>query len=172
MNRQEHIRETVERSIRAMEARASVGRGTATTCVRWVEGLRCDAEEGPWRLSVDMSEKSGGDNTAPNPGIYGRTSLGSCMVIGYAKWAAWRGIPLTSLEVDVEADYDARGEYGISDVTPAYTQVRCTVRVTSPRPEAEVRAMLEEADRHSPYLAVFRDHQDVRCAYHVSPERT
>ena len=88
-----------------MEARASVGRGTATTRVRWVDGLRCDVEEGPWRLSVDMSEKSGGDNTAPNPGVYGRTSLGSCMAIGYAKWAAWRGIPLTSLEVDVEAGH-------------------------------------------------------------------
>ena len=67
MSTQEHIRETVERSIRAMEARASVGRGTATTRVRWVEGLRCDVEEGQWRLSVDMSRRPPRGGRPPPP---------------------------------------------------------------------------------------------------------
>ena len=50
----------------------SVGRNTAVTKVRLGEGLACEVEEGNWKLKVDMSPKTGGMGTAPNPGVYGR----------------------------------------------------------------------------------------------------
>ena len=72
-------------------------------------------------------------------------------------------MPIESLEVDVEADYDSRGELGISeDVPPGYTQVRYTVTVTSPASEEDVLRVLDTADRHSPYRDVFARAHDVR----------
>jgi uncharacterized OsmC-like protein len=109
-----------------------------------------------------MSRKSGGSESAPNPGVLGRAALGSCLAIGYSMWAAALGIPLSSLEVAIEADYDTRGEYGVDDVRPGYREVRYIVTVGSSAPEADILRLLDTADRHSSYLAVFANPQPVR----------
>jgi uncharacterized OsmC-like protein len=110
-----------------------------------------------------MGEKSGGTNAGPSPGVLGRGAFGSCLALGYAMYALRLGVPIESLEVDVEADYDSRGELGVSeDVPPGYTQVRYTVTVTSPASEEDVLRVLDTADRHSPYLDVFARAKDVR----------
>jgi uncharacterized OsmC-like protein len=141
----------------------SLGQNTARTLVRLRPGLECEVTEGPWTLTVAMSEKSGGTNAGPNPGVLGRGALGSCLALGYAMWAARLGIALDSLEVQVEADYDSRGELGVSDdVPPGYTQVRYVVTVASPATDAEIRNLLDTADRYSPYRDVFARAHDVR----------
>src|SRR5688500_167166 len=90
----ERIRLTFERNAKALALRPAFGQGTAVTKVRLVDGLACEIEEGPWKLTADMSEKSGGKNSAPNPGIFGRAALGSCLAMGYAQWAARLGVPI------------------------------------------------------------------------------
>jgi hypothetical protein len=78
------------------------------------------------------------------------------MAICYARWAAIAGISIRTLTVDVEADYDARGQYGVNESPAGYTALRCIVYVDSDSPPDEVFRMLDEADRRSPYLDVFR----------------
>lgn len=152
----ERIRTALERSARAVSLRPGVGRGTAVTRARVVEGLLCEVVEGPWTFRVDMPEKAGGTGAAPNPGTFGRGALAACLASGYAMWAARRGVALSRIEVEVQADYDVRGELGVSDdVDPGYQEVRYVVTVESEAPEEEVRAVLDEADRCSPYLDVF-----------------
>ncbi len=114
-----------------------------------------------------MSEKSGGANSGPNPGVLGRASLGSCLAIGYAMWAARRGVQIRSLDVEVQADYDTRAEYGMDGVRPGYRQVRCIVNVESDAPEEDVRRVLDEANAASSYLHVWQDPQDVRVDIRV-----
>ena len=157
----EHIKAVLDRNAKALELRPSVGQGTAVTRVRLTEGLACHIEEGAWQLTADMSEKSGGAGTGPNPGMLGRASLGSCLAIGYAMWAARRGVPIRSLEVEVQADYDTRAEYGIDGPRPGYRQVRCIVNVESDAPEEDVRRVLDEANAASSYLHIWQDPQDV-----------
>ena len=158
----ERIRHAVERGSEAMRKRDSVGRGTAVTRVRLVDGYTCAVEEGPWKLTVDMAEKAGGNNLGPNPGVLGRSALGSCLAVAYTTWAARRGLPVTALEVEIQADYDARGEYGVDDdISPAYSEVRYVITVTSPAPEEEVEAVLEEAEAHCTYLKIFTEPQRV-----------
>ena len=94
------IKETRERNARAVTLRPSVGQGTAATRVRLGADLRCDIEEGSWRLAAGMTDKYGGDGSAPNPGVLGRAALGSCLAIGYVMWAARLQVPITSLEVE------------------------------------------------------------------------
>lgn len=163
MDDTERIRTAVERNARAVALRPSLGQGTAKTVVRLKPGLECQIVEGAWTLTVGMSEKSGGTNAGPNPGILGRGALGSCLAIGYAMWAARLGVPVDALEVQVEADYDSRGELGVGDeVSPGYREVRYVVCVSSPAAEEDVRRVIDTADRCSPYLDVFARAHDVR----------
>lgn len=163
MDGDEKIRAALERNAKAVSLRPSVGQGTAKTKVRLKPGLECEVEEGNWKLTVGMSEKSGGTNAGANPGIFGRGALGSCLAIGYGMWAARLGVPITSLEVEVQADYDSRGELGIADdVPPGYSQVRYTVTVESPASEEDVMRVLDTADKYSSYRDVYARAHDVR----------
>jgi uncharacterized OsmC-like protein len=160
---QEQLRELLERKARAVTLRPAVGRATARTRVTLMPGLACEVEEGPWKFIAGMSDKSGGTNAGPNPGILGRAALGSCLALSYAMWAARLGVALDALDVEIEADYDSRGELGVSDdVPPGYLQVRYRVHVTSQAPEADVRRLVETADKYSPYRDVFARAHDVR----------
>jgi uncharacterized OsmC-like protein len=160
---EDNLREILERNAKAVSLRPALGRHTATTTVRLKPGLECEVVEGPWRLIVGVDEKSGGTNAGPSPGVLGRGALGSCLAVTYGMWAARLGVPIDSLEVQVEADYDSRGELGVSDdVPPGYTQVRYRVTVASAAPEADVRRVLDTADKYSPYRDVFTRAHDVR----------
>jgi uncharacterized OsmC-like protein len=156
MNDSNPVRAALERNVNAVSRRRAIGRGTARTVVRWSHGLTCEAQDGPWKLTIGMTDKYGGDNAGPNPGVYGRTALGSCLVIGYAMWAARMGIELKSLSVEVEADYDVGGELGIDPtVRPGYQAMRYIVSIESDAPEEDVIRMLDQADKHSSYLDDF-----------------
>jgi uncharacterized OsmC-like protein len=144
------IKTAIERNVKAVTLRPGVGQGTAVTRVRLRDGLACDISEGSWSLTAGMTEKYGGTNEGPNPGVLGRAALGSCLAIGYGMWAARLGVPITSLEVEIQADYDVRGELGVDEhVRPGYAAMRYVVRVASPAPEADVRNAIDTADRFS-----------------------
>jgi uncharacterized OsmC-like protein len=165
----EEIRTILERKVKAVTLRPAVGQNTARTTVRLKPGLECEVTEGPWSLTVAMSEKSGGTGAGPNPGVIGRGALGSCLALGYAMWAARLGVRIDALEVEVEADYDSRGELGVADdVPPGYTQVRYLVTVASPASEEDVRRVIDTADRYSPYRDVFARAHDVRRELRIS----
>ncbi|MEZ5400332.1 MAG: OsmC family protein [Bryobacteraceae bacterium] len=163
-----NIKAVLDRNAKALEMRPSIGRMTASTRVALTDGLACEVEEGAWKLRVDMSPKSGGEGTAPNPGIYGRASLGSCLAIGYAMLAARREIPIDALEVSVETDMDAAYEYGMKGRNRGYEQVRCSVRIESSAPEADVRRMIDDANEASSFLNVWQQAQDLRLDVRVN----
>ena len=157
------VGELFERNAKAVALRPGMGQGTAKTVVRLKPGLECELEEGPWKMTIGMGEKSGGTNAGPNPGVLGRGALGTCVAIGYAMWASRLNVPVTALTVEVEADYDRRGELGVDEsVPPGYTQVRYIVTVESPAPEADVMRWLDIADKCSSYRDVFARAHDVR----------
>jgi uncharacterized OsmC-like protein len=150
------IREIAERNIELLALRPSRGHLTCTTRARLVGSLRCEIEEGPWRLAADLPAKIGGEETAPTPGVLGRAALAGCLTIGIAHWAARLGLPIEGLAVEVQADFDARGELGTGDgIPPGYSEVRYAVSIESPAPRHELDRLLDLAERHSPYLDVF-----------------
>ena len=149
------IREISERHVRLLSSRPERGRLSCTTRARLAGGLRCEIEEDGWKLAADMPTKVGGDGSAPTPGVLGRGALAGCLTIGIAAWAARLGVAVDAIEVEVEADFDARGELGMGDVPPGYQEVRYTVSIESLAPRAELDRLLAMAERHSPYLDVF-----------------
>jgi uncharacterized OsmC-like protein len=153
---QQTIRDIFERNVQTLSLRPSRGLLTFITHARLVDGLRCEIEDGPWRLAADMTAKVGGDDTAPNPGVLGRSALASCLVLGIARWAARMDVPIEALEVDVEADVDARGEIGAADgIRPGYTEVRYAISIRSEASADKLAQLLDLAEQHSPYLDVF-----------------
>jgi uncharacterized OsmC-like protein len=150
------IREISERNMQLLAARPTRGQLSCATTARLTGGMRCEIAEGPWTFAADMPAKVGGDESAPTPGVLGRGALASCLVISLAAWAARLGVPIEALEVEVQADFDARGELGMGDGIPAgYSEVRYTVSLRSPAARADLDRLLDLAERHSPYLDVF-----------------
>lgn len=156
MTDQATIRAITERNIQLLTLKPTKGFLTCTTKARLVDGLRCEIEEGPWKLAADMPAKAGGDESAPTPGVLGRAALASCLVLGIALWAARLEVPIDDLEVEVEADFNARGELGMGvGIRPGYSEVRYAVAIDSPAGPDRLAELLELAQRHSPYLDVF-----------------
>lgn len=156
------IRTAFERNAELLRLRPGIGQKTYITRVRVRDGLTCDIEEGPWKLTADLSCQCGGSAAGPTPGTLGRAALGSCLAMSYVMWAARLDVPLDQVAVDIEADTDVRGMYGVSDAAAGYTEVRYLVSITSPASEADILRVLDIAEAHSPYMDVFRHAQTLR----------
>lgn len=170
----EKIKTAINRSIKALSLKPSLGLGTGISKARITNGLTCEITEGSWKFTADMPESVGGNAAGPTPGVYGRASLGSCLAIGYIMDAAKKNIPVDALEVEVQADYDDGALFGTTtDVPPGYLEVRYTVTIESDAPEEDILQMIEESDRHSPYLDVFsRSQKCVRQVHIVSTKQS
>jgi uncharacterized OsmC-like protein len=151
----ENIKRAFERNAHAVKLRPGIGRLTGITKVSLPSGTRCEIDAGDWKFVCDVAESSGGTNEGPDPGPFGRGALGACLAIGYRTQAAIEGIDLGKIEVEVEADLDAAGYYGVAEVAPGYLAVRCNVTVESEASEEEIRKVLDAAEKHSPWLDNF-----------------
>jgi uncharacterized OsmC-like protein len=152
----ESIKTAFERNGRAVELRPAIGQKTAVTKVRVVQGLHCEAEEGRWKVVADASEKSGGTAMGPDPGLLVRSALGTCLAMGYVIWAAHLGVALHDVEVEVHADFDARGQHDLAGIPAGYSEIRYFVRIESDASESDIQRVVETADRASMVGDVFR----------------
>lgn len=152
------IKNALAGSLKRIKDNPSIAQGTAVTKVTLNPGLACEVEDGPWKFSGGMTEKYGGQNSGPNPGVYGRAALGTCLAIGYGMWAAKLDIPIRSLTVEVRARYDVRGEFGIDDsIRPGYLDIVYVVTVDTDASDADIHRWLDAADAHSSLLDDFRN---------------
>ena len=171
MSEPEKIKTALERSIKALTLKPTLGLGTGKSKTRVKNGLTCEIQEGNWKFVTDMPESVGGNAEGPTPGVLGRAALGSCLAIGYMMKASLLNIPITNLEVEVQADYDDGALLGTSNVAPGYLEVRYTITIESDAPEEDILRMIEDADQHSPYLDVFSRGQKCKREVHiVSPK--
>lgn len=167
MSETEKIKLAIERGVKALTLKPSLGLGTGTSKTRIKNGLTCEIQEGDWKFFADMPESIGGNAQGPTPGVYGRAALGSCLAIGYMMKAATMSLPITVLEVEVQADYDDGALLGTSSVAPGYLEVRYTITIESDAPEEDILKMIDDADKHSPYLDVFSNRQNCKREVHI-----
>lgn len=153
---QKSLKEAFDRNLKLLKLKPSKGQYTTSTSVKLIDGTTCEIEHKHWKFTADVGKQQGGNDAGPGPGILFRASLGSCLAIGYATWGAKMGIQIDSLEVDVIADVDARGNYGVNDAEPGYTGMRYKVTIDSPAPEEQINTMIKTADDHSPILGNFK----------------
>lgn len=172
MDKTERIRTALERNSRAVSLRPAVGQKTSKSKTRLVDGLRCETTEGKWTVVADASDKSGGDGTAPDPGVIVRAALGGCLTMAYAIFAAKMRVPFTNLEVDVETDFDARGQYDLGDIPPGFSEVRYAFSIETTASEADVKRVLKVAEKNCMTLDVFaRAHKMVGSVNISAPKQ-
>lgn len=165
------IREIAERNVKILALKPLRGHLTSVTTARIEDGLRCVIEDGPWRLETDMPAKAGGESSAPTPGALGRGALASCIAATIAAWAARRRIALHSVEVEVQADFDARGELGMDDtIPPGYQEVRYVISIDSPAPAEDIAELVDAAELYSPYVDVFARGQVMKSTVRLNGE--
>ena len=147
------IKTAIDRAARVIKQKPSAGQVTKKATARMVDGLKTEVREGEFKLISDMPEALGGSNAGPNAGALARMSLGACLVVGYAMWLSREEVPFEDIDVEVEGDLDQAGMLGVNDeVSPGHDSLRVKVNVTSQAPQAEVKRVIELADRHSPIL--------------------
>jgi uncharacterized OsmC-like protein len=148
------IKALYDRAASAMSRRSGFGRGSGHARIRLGDGLLCDVDLEDRTARVDQPESAGGSGSAPYPGQLMRASLGACLAMGYRVWGARKDVPIDAVEVEITCEYDERGQMGLSSEVPVgWQRILFDVVVTSPAPEAAVRAVVETADRLSPMLA-------------------
>jgi len=131
------------------------GKSTATSRIRIDDKFTCRIEEGPWKLVADMSPKAGGGGEGPTPGVLGRAAFGSCIAVGFVLEAARSGVPIDSVEVEVQVDFDDGVLFGTSEGFPGYTGVRYELSVASDASQEELQRVADVARSRSPYIDVF-----------------
>lgn len=147
------LKDLYERKRRALVRRPSFGRTSAQAHVRLAESLLCEVEEGGWRTRIDQPLEEGGTGSAPHPGQMMRASIAACLAMGYRLWGARLGVAIEGVDVALLCESDARGQLDIEGISVGWQRIVVEVRIGSRAPEAEVRRVVETADRLSPLLA-------------------
>jgi len=167
------IKRSFERQAKAVGLRPSLGQRTVVSKARLADGLKCEVEEGPWKLTADMAEEGGGEGQGPTPGVLGRGAFGACLAIGYKLWASKFEVPISHIEVEVHTEVDERGRFGFHDeINPGYQRVRYIVRIESTAPEADIMKVIESADRHSPYFDNFARALDISREVQIAARKS
>jgi len=161
MDRDDTVRSAQERALSIFERRPRAALSSAKASGRLDEGLHCTVSSRELDVRMDMPKALGGDESAPTPGFFIRAGLIGCIAIGIKMTAAREGIPLESVEVDVEMDFDDRAMFGIGDNTAAPLETRLTITLKSSAPWAAVEEIVRRALAADTYFLALRDPQRV-----------
>jgi uncharacterized OsmC-like protein len=144
----------------AVRANPELAQVTFTLDSNWVDGCHQSAETGPVRqngeevetrtarYSLESDEPAAllGTDKAASPGEYVLQALAGCYAVTFAANAAVRGIELSSLKLDMEADFDLQGFLNLNDaVRPGAQEVRVTVHAESPNATGQQLEELTQA---------------------------
>jgi uncharacterized OsmC-like protein len=105
-------------------------------------------------LDADEPAILAGEDSAPNPVEHLLHALASCVTTAMVAHAAVRGIPLNSVESEVEGDIDLNGYLGLSNEVPrGYTALRVKFKVDA---EPKYLDRLKELSKFSPVFNTIR----------------
>lgn len=127
----------------------------------------------PFVLEGDEPPILLGENAGPNAVELLLQALAFCYGVGYAANAAARGIDLSSMEYEIEGDFDVRSFLGLDGPRAGFTEIRARARVSSPNATTED---LEDLFRHvqntSPVRDVLANPTPVISTLEVTADRT
>ena len=109
------------------------------------------------------------ETLAPNASEALLAAFGSCLTVGIHANAIAQGIPIRSLEVDLEADLNTSAVWGAGDLSPkaiGFESIRVSVRLDADAPRKTLEALVEHATLWSPVANTLHNpvHLDVTLA--------
>jgi uncharacterized OsmC-like protein len=161
------IKAALERATRTITLKPSVGQRVYVNTAVVEDGLACRMVEKHHVLTADLPPSMGGEDSGPSPSTLLRAALSSCVAMGVKIWAARRDVAVDRVEVRVETDVDARGQFGVSEsIAPGFEEVRLHIRVDSAADPEVLSDIVETSLRFSPLVDAFRQAQAIET--HVS----
>jgi uncharacterized OsmC-like protein len=153
------LSETVD----AIRADPELGRGRFRVTNKWLSGnhnrstvtdffgaKQVIRHKQQFNLDADEPAILAGDDLGANPVEHLLHALASCVTTSMVAHAAVRGIPINSLESEVEGDIDLRGYLGLSSQVPrGYTALRVKFKVDA---DPKYHGRLKELSKFSPVL--------------------
>jgi uncharacterized OsmC-like protein len=99
----------------------------------------------------DIPSTMGGGESAPAPGWYMQAALAACYASGIALKAAQKSIELSTLEVSIDAESDARGFFGLDETIKAGPlNVKASVVIGAKGVEDEkIRDLVNQVTKYS-----------------------
>ena len=99
-----------------------------------------------------------GDDTAPNPSEAALAALGTCISVGVHANAVDRGIVISKLELELEADINITSVWGVGDTSEkpvGFTDVRIKAHIDAAAPRAELDKLLQYVLAWSPVTGTY-----------------
>jgi organic hydroperoxide reductase OsmC/OhrA len=161
----EDIATAMQRVEGALKRKPAAGmHDDAPAAARWQTGLRIAASHANGtQVLTDMPAGLGGSGDQVTPGWLLRAGLASCLATRIAMGAAATAIQLTFLEVLASSRSDARGLFGMVDVSgepvgAGPRGVQLLVRISAAGVSAKrLQELVEDCDRCSPVSTALRD---------------
>jgi putative redox protein len=116
-------------------------------------GFRSTVKIRNFTLIIDQPKGFGGTNTGPKPSEVLLAALAACQDITWRLYADALGIPLDSIQVELDGQQDLRGFLGVDGATRAgFQQIVGTVIVDSPASDIDIERLKGTVDLHCPVL--------------------
>lgn len=129
---------------------------TATT--HWQHGFKSEANIRSHRVRMDEPAELGGSDTAPNMVEVVLGAYGCCLTTGFIANAGLLGIELERVDIHLAGDLDLQAFFGLKpphEVSPGYTEVRATIKLTAPSAsEEQLRNLYASVVATSPVGAI------------------
>ena len=166
----ESIRIAMDRGIKAVALKPSVGQGKETMLVETSANGSVKITDGGKSLSIDLEKEYGGGGATPSPGFYVRAALGACLAQGYLVWAAQLDVPIGKVSVKIHSEYDMRGNLAIDpDIRGGITALHYIVRIESAEGPESIQKVVDKVDATDYVLDIFAGELVMTRELHIEP---
>lgn len=109
-----------------------------------------------FKAVVDEPTQRGGTDMGPTPLEYVLLGLAGGVGVSFRLVAQGMQFAYDAIHVDVEADFDSRGRYGVSGVKPFFQACRVRVVLDTNEPDERLEGAAERFERTSPIENLLR----------------
>ena len=133
----------------------------------------CTVSDGDHSLKVDLGKEHGGNGTTPGNSFFVRAALGACLTQAYLTWAAYFGVSINQIRLEIDTEFDSTAAFGLeSDATCGFTNIRLMVEIDSPASRAEIEQVVETAERRDFMHAIFTQEHPIERELRVTSTAT
>ena len=107
---------------------------------------------------IDEPPQLLGDDTAPNPSEAALAALGTCVCVGIHANAVNRGLTISKLELELEADINITSVWGVGDTSEkpvGFTDVRIKASIDADASREDLESLLQYVLKWSPVTGTY-----------------
>lgn len=166
------LKDLCDRQARVMARRPELARSAGHARVRLSDGPSGVVAEGDAAWVIHRPAAGVARAARVDPAQLLRASLVANLALDHRMWGARLEIPMSSVEVELHTEDDARGQLLLeTDVSPGWQRMHIVVTVVSAAPLDDVARVVDCSNRHCLVLATLSREIERTHQLRVLPER-